>query len=123
MCAACQMSGQSDVAAVADAPCGELGRREAGQRPALANEVRLIEVAAALCQLGPIAAVRLQHAVQYALESLDAGVDLRGQTDFQSEQLRETPRAQSDMLAEQRNRAIVWRCAETGDSELDFGTT
>src|SRR6185436_16452919 len=110
-------SRQCDVVAVADTPCGELGRGEAGQRPALANEVRLIEVAAILRHVCPVAAVRLQHAVQRALESLDAGIDLRRQTDFQREQSRETARAQSDVLAERRNRAVVWLCAETSDRE------
>ena len=63
------------------------------------------------------------HAVQCVLEALDAGIDLRRQADFQREQSRESTRTQSDVLAEHRDRVVVRRRAETGEREIDFGTT
>src|ERR1044072_8201843 len=68
-------SDQCRVVAVANASCGKLGRCKAGHRPTFADQVRLVEVAAVLRHLGPVARDGL-HALEDALESLNARIDL-----------------------------------------------
>ena len=90
-------SGAADAAA-RQQPCGELGRRCAGELPEVAVEVCLVEVPALEGDLSERFSVPGPQHVDGFAEPDDAGERLRPESDMLAEARREVPTASADLL-------------------------
>ena len=88
------------------------GRREAGERSKVVNEMRLIEVAAVECNARPIdltTPIRQSHG---ALRSLDPTVSFRRHPNLDLEAFDESLRTQSDGVGQRGNARRQWSAIE-----------
>ncbi len=94
-----------DVAAIPRPGAEVRGGAEAGERPEVVDEMRLVVVAAGERDVRPVDVRRRRERAQDLLEAPHAAIELRREADLGREDLDESPRAEADAVRDVADRA------------------